>query len=406
MDYINNDENNNKFENHDIKNYILVGRPNVGKSSIFNFLIKKNEAIVRDEDGTTQDWRSKKIGNITLWDTPGIFKLEELPPCKVDKIFFVIENNVIDYDRKLFIELKRKFDVVVIVNKIDLEKSMYHSENFSFFGEVLKISLKSRIGLHVLADTFFEDYVNIQEDEKKTWAIIGKPNVGKSSLVNLLAKKYVNKVADYNGTTKEFLPVHIDEKILLDTPGQRRRALFPRYENIFGIIFVIDLKQERQDLRLIGMTVDRRKPIIIVINKIDLAKKDEVKKVEDSIKKFWDIPIIKMSCLRKKGFNSILENIELIEENFYKRIKTAQLNAWLNAEIKSVEPRLKFISQIEVGPPRFFVDFKLEDHKERMLKRRLAKKFGFEGVNIEIRYKEPEFRPKPIQSDKKIKRKK
>lgn len=371
------------------KNYILVGRPNVGKSSIFNFLIGKHEAFVRDEDGTTVDWRSKKVGNIVLWDTPGVFKLDELPPCdKIDKIFFVVENNILEYDKKFYIELKKRFDVFVIVNKMDLEKNNNFQEEYRFFGDCAKISLKNRTGLNDLRDVFFEDYVNIEEPTKKIWAVIGKPNVGKSSLINLMAKKNVNKVADYEGTTKEFLPVDVDEKILLDTPGQRNRPLFPQYSDIFGIIVVLDLKQERQDLRLIGMAAERKRPIIVVINKIDLAKKDEVKIVEEKISRFWDLPIIKISCISKRGVDSIMDTIKNIEINYSKRIKTFTLNDWLRTDIRKIESRVKFITQIEVSPPKFFVDCRLETHKEKMLKRRLAKKFGFEGVHIELKYKE------------------
>jgi|GEM_PF-3125665 len=375
------------------KNYVIVGRPNVGKSSIFNFVVGKNEAFVKDEEGTTVDWRSKKIGNIILWDTPGVFKIENLPPCeKIDRIFFVVENNILEYDKKIFLELRKKYEVFVIINKMDLEKGRVFDEDYRFFGNFIKISLKNRIGLNNLREIFFEEYENVEENEKKIWAIIGKPNVGKSSLVNLMAGKDVNKVADFEGTTKEFLPVDIDEKILLDTPGQRGRALFPRYSDIFGVIVILDLKQERQDLRLIGMAVDRRRPVIVVINKVDLAKKEgknnEAKTVEEKISNFWDIPVLKISCKTKKGIENVLKSIKNIEESYGKRIKTALLNEWLNTEIRKIEPRIKFITQIDVGPPKFFVDFHLESHKERMLKRRLAKKFGFEGLAIQIKYKE------------------
>lgn len=372
-----------------IFNCILVGRPNVGKSSIFNFVLGKHEAFVRDEDGTTQDWRSKRIGNIVIWDTPGVFSIENMPPCNVDKIVFVIENNVLNSDKDLFIQLKKQYkDITVIVNKVDLGEDEYSFFGNEANGSLIKISLKSRVGLYHLKSLFFENYRDLEEKKKKIWAIIGKPNVGKSSIANLLAGAELHKVKDEDGTTKEFLPIELDENIMLDTPGQRHKALFPRYGEIFGILFVIDLKQHRQDLKLIGMAVDRKKPIVVVINKTDLAQADEVKIVEDKIRKFWDVPIIKVSCLKKKNIDQIKQKITQMESAYYKRIKTSELNSWLTMHIKKIEPKIKFISQIESAPPKFFVDFKLLDDKEKMLKRRLSNYFQFDGIPIAIKYKE------------------
>ncbi len=372
----------------DLKNYVLVGRPNVGKSSLFNFIIKKHEAFVRDEDGTTKDWRSKKVGNFVFWDTPGVFKIESLPPVKIDRVFLVLENNILNYDKKLYLELKKKYDVCVIINKIDLGHDQ--SQDYNFFKDCVEISLKNRIGLeklkyYIFANDFIE---NTQEKyAKKIWAIMGKPNVGKSSITNILAKKDLHKVEDFEGTTKEFLPVELDDEIVLDTPGQRNRALFPKYSNVFGVVFVIDLKAQRQDLKMIGLIYDRRKPVIVVINKTDLAKGNEIKDIEERISRFWDVPIMSISCAKNMNVVKIHDMIRQQEESYYKRIKTSELNDWLRKEIMLVEPKLKFMTQIEVGPPKFFLDYRLSEDKERMLRRRLAKKFGFTGIPILFQYK-------------------
>lgn len=372
-----------------IKNYVLVGRPNVGKSSIFNFLIGKHEAFVKDEEGTTVDWRSKKIGNAVFWDTPGVFNINEMPPCKIDKVLFVVESNILNIDKQIYLALKKKYkDLLVIVNKIDKDNNAEY-ENYTFFDYYVLISLKSRKGLTTLKTHIKIDFSEQDKRfDKKIWAIVGKPNVGKSSLTNFLAKKDIHKVEDFEGTTKEFLPVEIEENIILDTPGQRKKAIFPQYSNVFGALFVIDLKQERQDLKILGLMSERKKNIIVLINKTDLAKSAEVKKVEEKISKIWNFPVLKISCKTGAGLKSLNNLIKQQEEGYSKRITTSQLNKWLKEEVFKVEPRLKFISQIDVGPPKFFLDFKLELHKEKMLKKRLAAKFGFNGVPILIKYKE------------------
>lgn len=374
-----------------IKNYVLVGRPNVGKSSLFNFLVKKHEAFVRDEEGTTVDWRSKKFGNIIFWDTPGVFDIEQMPPCNVDKIIFVIEHNVLTYDKEIYKALQRKYkDILVVVNKIDKSKNQLQ-ESYDFFQNRVLISLKNRIGLDDLKKglnlkNHYDDKADVVNG-KKIWAVVGKPNVGKSSLINLLAKKEIHKVEDFEGTTKEFLPVDLEDNVLLDTPGQRHKANFPKYSNVFGILFVMDLKQERQDLRLLDMLHKRLKPIIVLINKTDLATGDKIKKAEEKISKLWNIPIMRISC--KSGFNvaKLDEMIVKQENDFASRIKTSELNAWLKKDVYHAEPKLKFITQIDTCPPKFFLDYKLDTDKERMFKKRLTNHFHLKGIPILLKYK-------------------
>lgn len=371
-----------------MQNYVIVGRPNVGKSSLFNFFLGHHEAFIKDEDGTTQDWRSKRVGDVVFWDTPGVYKFDTLPPVEIDKIFLVIENNILNDDKKLYIELKKRYEnVVVIINKIDLAKK-FDNEDYALFEQYVEISLKNRIGLsHLKQHIKSSKEASNPENGKKIWAIIGKPNVGKSNLINLLAKKDLHKVEDFEGTTKEFLPVEISEEILLDTPGQRKKPIFPQYTNVFGAIFMVDLKFERQDLKMIGLVHKRRKPIIVVINKIDKAKGNEVTEIENKIKKLWDIPIIKTSCLKKQNVEQVLKLIQRQEENYKKRIKTSELNSWLTNNISKIAPRIKFITQIESSPPKFFVDCKLEEHTQKMLKRKLMREFGFEGIPVTINLK-------------------
>lgn len=223
--------------------------------------------------------------------------------------------------------------------------------------------------------------------KNKIWAIVGRPNVGKSTLINKLSKKDIHNVQDFEGTTKEFLPVDFDDKTLLDTPGQRHRAKFPHYSNVFGIIFVTDLRQEKHDYKVLNMLKKRNKPVFVVINKIDLEKNKEIKEKEEKLNKYFDLHIIKISCEKNTGISKVEKIINTIENDYEKRIPTSALNSWLQKEIKAIEPRIKFLTQVKTSFPKFFVDYKLETHKEKMLKRRLSRKFGFLSVPIEINYK-------------------
>lgn len=371
------------LENLKLFNIVLIGRPNVGKSSVFNFLVSKNEAVVKDEEGTTLDWRYKQIGNLMIWDSPGVFKLSNIPCKKIDIIYFVTDNNILNVDKEMYYILKQKYKILVIVNKADIDEDF----DYSFFEDYIKISIKSRYNLYKLKNIMMENYENYEIEEKKTWAVLGKPNVGKSSLINKILKFDLHRVKDEEGTTKEFLPVDIDSNILLDTPGQRKKAIFPKYSNIFGIILVTDLQSERQDLRLISLAMNRNKPIFLVINKIDLAKNSkQIDEIINKFKKLFCIKIIKISCIKNFGIDNVLKVIKNMEYNFFKRIKTRELNDWLVNNIKAIEPRIKFVSQVETAYPKIYCDYKLSEDKERMFKKKLAQYFDFIGIPIKCVY--------------------
>lgn len=355
-------------------NYIIVGRPNVGKTSIFNFLIGRNEGVVRDEYGTTVDLRSNVINGVRLWDSPGIEKVEKWP-IDPDLVLFVIDNVALNCDKEMFLRLKRTGKkIITIVNKIDLG-----IEDYSFFGEHILVSISKKIGVRSLFDIFVQES---DAPRKKIWAVIGRPNVGKSSLINILFGADLHKVEDKAGTTREFLPVDIDETVFLDTPGQNRQIAMPRNWNVFGVIVVVDVIKARQDLRLIGMAVEHKKPVLVVINKIDLAFENEYIAIEQKIKQLFDVPIVRISCLKPAKIKQLLENqMRHLEEKFVSRIKTSELNVWAN-EIKKVEPRLKYISQVETAPPLFFLDARVTVDIERMMRRRLIRHFGLLGIPI------------------------
>lgn len=368
-----------------IYNFAFVGRPNVGKSSIFNAVIRKNEALVRNEEGTTIDWREMQIGNISIWDTPGVWTIEKMPLVELDKVFFVVENNILESDKKIYQQLKKKYDVIVLINKIDQGEEIYE-----YFDNFIKVSTKNGTGINKVRDIIFENFEDLEEEKHKLWAIIGRPNVGKSSLVNLFAQEERHKVEDCENTTRECIPVSLDDSFLLDTPGQRKRAIFPRYNKIFGLLLLIDEKVEKQDLRLVDLALKRHKPIILVLNKIDLSESKKIKNIEDFFNNLWQLPIMKISCTKNSGIEKLKEKMRFVEKRFFARETTSALNQWLTTEIRPIEPKIKFITQIEVAPPRFFVDQQLSDHKEKMLKKRLMKAFSFEGIPIQIKYKQPQ----------------
>lgn len=371
-------------------NFVLVGRPNVGKSTIFNLLVGKREAVVRDEEGTTVDWKEVKIGENAIWDTPGIWKIDSMPPCQIDQVLLVVENLVTESDKKIYFELKKKnYSLKVIVNKIDRGV-----EDYSFFQDYVEVSAKSKVGIQELKDFIASENLDVnKKEEKKLWAIIGRPNVGKSSLINFFSNCERNRVSEKEGTTREFIAVNLENDLLLDTPGQRKKAIFPKYDNIFGFIVVLDNDLQKQDLRLIDMAFKSRKAVMVVINKLDIVDRQDLKIIENEIKRLWVVPVLHVSCLKKKGLENLRNKMRDMEEDFYKRIATNALNIWLGKEIKRIIPRLKFISQISTAPARFFLDHKLKMHEERMLKKRIQKELGFEGIPICIKYNdEPDFR--------------
>jgi GTP-binding protein len=366
------------------KNYVIIGRANVGKSSIFNFLIRKKEAVVKDEEGTTIDWRSKVIdNNIKLWDTPGSLSYRTMP-IEPNLILFIVENNITNIDKKIYLELKKRdFNVIVIINKMDL---VQFDEDYSFFERYLKISIKNGIGLSELKKLMNSDEcMDPAINKNRRWAIIGKPNVGKSSLINLIVGQNLHLVSDVPGTTREFLPIE-DEKAFLDTPGQRKRANFPNYDGIFGMIFVMEPNQERQDLRLIDLAVQRKRPFFVIINKIDLVSKEKLLEIEMKIKRFWDVDILRISCMqgnRMKIKELICRKIDKLENDHFCHISTPILNKWLE-KMRKFEPKAKYITQISTAPPAFFIDHKLSKDKERMLRRRLIAEFNLNGITINI----------------------
>ena len=373
----------NTLEKQNYKNFVLIGRPNVGKSSIINFLLRKKEAKVKNEDGTTQDWREIKFEGFSIWDTPGVFKLDKMPPCDVYKVIFVVENNILESDKELYKKIRREYSVSVVVNKVDKSE-----EDYSFFHDYTKISAMKNYNLEGLLEILEEKKLRQKMSEKKLWAFIGKPNVGKSSIINMLFKEERLNVADEEGTTKEFIALANDDFNLLDSPGQRGGIDFPKYSDIFGLIIVLDLKQEKQDLKIIDFVSKRKKPLIVVINKVDLDERGKMAEIQDKIKRYWGIKCVQVSCVRKTGIKSLKNSMALVEENYFKRIKTNALNVWVKDRVRPIEPKIKYLTQISTGHPKFYVDTRLVEDKKRMLINKIRNDFEFHGVPIDLVMKE------------------
>jgi len=429
----------------------IVGRPNVGKSSLFNRLTKIKSAIVDDVSGVTRDriygeveWNGKLF---QLVDTGGyvpqsndvfeaaIREQVEIAITEADVILFVVDGRIgltpVDELIANMLRVSNK-PVFVVVNKIDNTAQNILAGEFYQIGlsEVYDISALSGRNTGDLLDSViqsinFPDF-DMQEDERLRVAIIGRPNVGKSSLTNSLLGIDRSIVTDIAGTTRDsinsVLKYYGEEIILVDTAGLRKKAKvndnIEFYSNIRTYkaiadsdvsIVLIDsqLGLDKQDQKIIDEAVSRRKGIIIGVNKWDLVEKDThtAKYYEDEIKRKLGsleyIPIIFISALTKQRIFKLIELAKKISENRKKKIPTSVLNETLLDIISKTPPgttptgreiKIKYITQVGNKYPIFLFFANeakyIQDSYRRFLEKTIRKNFGFEGVAMTISFKD------------------
>ena len=429
----------------------IVGRPNVGKSTLFNRIIGDRVSIVDDSPGVTRDriyrdaeWLKYKFtlidtGGIEFKTTDNMFKnmriQTELAVEMADVIIFIVDGKtgLVDGDREVARLLRKSGkNIVLVVNKIDSKKDeMGLYEFFEFgLGEPIGISSTQALGLGDMLDEVVKHFevVNIKdnsEDNIIKIAVVGKPNVGKSSLVNKILGENRSIVSNVAGTTRDSIDSYFEKDnqkfILIDTAGLRKKAKikenvehYSTVRSLYSIdrcdvcILVIDATEgvTEQDEKILGYAHNRNKAIIILVNKWDVIEKNndthkEYKKnIQNSLSFVTYAPYLFISALTGQRVNNVLSLAKKCYDNYSRRISTGVLNEIIGRAIMIKEPpivglkRLKvyYCTQVDVKPPKFifFINDESTLHFSytRYLHNQIRESFDFEGTGIDIQYKE------------------
>ena len=425
----------------------VVGRPNVGKSTLFNTLAGERISIVQDTPGVTRDRIYADVSwlnyNFTLIDTGGIepdskdiiiSQMREQAQIAIDTadvIMFLVDvrQGLQDADGKVADMLRRSNKpVVLVVNKVD-DFDKFMPDVYEFYnlgiGEPFPISASSTLGLGDMLDEvvkyFPQNDKEEEEDDRPRVAIVGKPNVGKSSLVNKLAQKDRVIVSNIAGTTRDAIDTEIryngKEYVLIDTAGIRRKSKIKEEIERFSIIravtaveradvvlIVIDATEgvSEQDAKIAGIAHERGKGIIICVNKWDAVEKnnDSVKEYTQKIRQILSFmpyaEILFISALTGQRLPKIFETMDAVIENNSMRVGTGVLNEIVAEAVAMQQPptdkgkRLKiyYITQVSVKPPTFviFVNDKNLMHFSytRYLENRIRDTFGFAGTSLKF----------------------
>ncbi len=422
----------------------IVGRPNVGKSTLFNRLTESRKAIVDDFSGVTRDrhyGQAEWIGKVfTVIDTGGyVHGSEDVFEAAIrEQVMIAIEEasvvvfmvdvtvGVTDLDDDIADVLRRsKRPVFVVANKVDNNKLLHESAVFYSLGlgEVYNLSSMTGSGTGELLDEIVKHFGEIPEEQDPLpkYAIVGKPNVGKSSLINALIGKERNIVTPIAGTTRDSIHIHYNqfghEFMLIDTAGLRRKTkvkeniefysvmrTIKALEDADVVILMVDATEglEAQDVNIFHLAEKNKKGIVLLVNKWDLVEKDSksVKQFEELIKEktapFNDFPILFTSVTEKQRIFKAVETASRVYENKYKKISTSKLNDVLLPIIEHTPPpatkgkhiKIKYITQITGRSPMFAFFCNLpqyiKDPYRRFLENKLREHFDFNGVPIQI----------------------
>lgn len=424
----------------------IVGRPNVGKSTIFNRFTKSRSAIVEEMSGVTRD----RIYGISEWngrsfsviDTGGyvrgsedIFESEirkqvEIAIDEANIIVFVsdVTVGITDLDESVAALLRKaKKPVFVVANKVDNADRGHDAFEFYNYGlgEVYQISATNGAGTGDLLDEIVKEFkpeVEVEESDIPRISVVGKPNVGKSSFVNAITGEQRNIVTDISGTTRDSIDTDFNlfgfDFKLVDTAGIRKKNKVHEDIEYYSVIrsvrsieysdvcvLMIDATEglQKQDLNIYYIIEKNKKGVVVLVNKWDLIEDktpEYVKEYEDKLREdlapFNDVPIIFTSTITKQRLHKALEKTMEVYENRMQKIPTSELNNFLQDVIEKNPPpsvkgkfiKIKFVTQLPTYSPSFALFCNLpqyirEDYK-RFIENKLRQRFNFEGVPIRI----------------------
>jgi len=425
----------------------VVGRPNVGKSTLFNALAGEQISIVKDTPGITRDriyadvtWLDMAF---TLIDTGGIEpdsndiilsqmrEQAEIAIQTADVILFMVDvkQGLTDSDSKVADMLRRSGKpVVLVVNKVD-DFNKFMADVYEFYnlgiGDPFPISSANRLGIGELLDEvtgkFDKAAMEIEEDERTKVAIVGKPNVGKSSIINKLIGENRLIVSDIAGTTRDAVDTEVTfngkEYVFIDTAGLRKKKSIKEelerfmiirtvsaVERADVVILVIDATEgvTDQDTKIAGIAHERGKAVIIAVNKWDAIEKDDktiykfTEKVRTWLAYMSYAEIIFISAQTGQRLPKLFELIDVVAENNAMRVGTGVLNEIMSEAVAMQQPpsdkgkrlRLYYITQVSVKPPTFviFVNDKELMHFSytRYIENRIRDAFGFKGTSLKF----------------------
>ncbi|WP_044296000.1 ribosome biogenesis GTPase Der [Robinsoniella peoriensis] len=425
----------------------IVGRPNVGKSTLFNALAGENISIVKDTPGVTRDRIYADVEwlniNFTLIDTGGIepdskdiilAQMREQAQIAIDTadvIIFItdVRQGLVDSDAKVADMLRRsQKPVILVVNKVDnfdrLMSDVYEFYNLGI-GDPVPISAISKLGIGDMLDEVTKHFqlndTEDEEDDRPRVAVVGKPNVGKSSIINKLLGENRVIVSNVAGTTRDAIDTAItfngQEYVFIDTAGLRRKSKIKEELERYSIIrtvtavdradvvvVVIDAVEgvTEQDAKIAGIAHERGKGVIIVVNKWDAIEKDDktiykyTNKVKDTLSYMPYAEIMFVSAMTGQRLNKLFENIDMVIENQSMRIATGVLNEIMTEAVALQQPpsdkgkrlKLYYITQVAVKPPTFviFVNDKELMHFSytRYLENKIRDTFGFRGTSLKF----------------------
>ncbi|HET9056260.1 MAG TPA: ribosome biogenesis GTPase Der [Chitinophagaceae bacterium] len=428
----------------------IVGRPNVGKSTFFNRMLEQRKAIVDDISGVTRDrqygvveWNGKSFNVVDTGgfvpDSEDVFEKEIRKQVRIamdeaNAIIFMVDaaTGVTDLDEAMADVLRRTSKkVFLVVNKVDNAERLLSANEFYSLGfeNIFFLSSMSGSGTGELLDeltTLIPDEKS--DEEKKTLpriAIIGQPNVGKSSLLNALIGEERTIVSDIAGTTRDTIDTHYNlfgkEFILIDTAGIRRKAKVEEDLEFYSVIRAIRALDEAdvclllidaqkgiaaQDLNIFSLAAKKGKGIVLLVNKWDLVKdkstntaRDYEKELKNRIAPFTDVPVLFISAKDKTRIHKAVETALAVYENRQRKIPASELN---DVMLKAVEAyhapvvrghaiKIKYISQLPTPVPSFafFCNFPddIKTPYRNYLENQLRKNFNFSGVPVRIYFR-------------------